>query len=281
MRFSLGSSLGYQLDQPTPFVFNLEVAACDQQKLISESLVFSPPLEPERFTAPETGNRYVRVVAPKGRFELEYRAEVHLVPVIQSPAGITEVEPASLPLETMPHINPSRFCQSDKLKRFAERQFGGFEPGHERVTAVCNWIRDNVDYVSGSTNELTSAFEIVTERAGVCRDFAHLSIALCRALGIPARYVSAYAWQLDPPDFHAVMECYLKGERGGRWYLFDATRMAALDGLVRIGIGRDAADVPFAAPFGPFKADKPDVWIKALDAGREGFTAEAISLSAT
>ncbi len=84
----------------------------------------------------------------------------------------------------------------------------------------------------------------------MCRDFAHLAIALCRAVGIPARYISAYAWQLLPPDFHAVFEAYLHGPAGGAWYLFDPTRMAALDGLVRIGAGRDAADVAFCSIFG-------------------------------
>lgn len=279
MRFSLGSTLSYQVDQPTPFVFNLEAATTNQQRVASESLTFSEPVEPERFRMSETGNRYVRVIAPPGRFTVDYRAEVDLSPVTDDPAGIVELSPAELPLETLPHINPSRFCQSDKLQRFAQREFGGFAPGHERVTAVCNWIHDNVDYVSGSTDALTSAFDIVTERSGVCRDFAHLSIAVCRALGIPARYVSAYAWQLDPPDFHAVMECFLQGPHGRRWYLFDATRKAALDGLVRIGVGRDAADVPFAAPFGAYKAEAPKVWISGEGPTASGMTIQAISLS--
>ena len=100
------------------------------------------------------------------------------------------------------------------------------------------------------------------DRRGVCRDFAHLAITLCRAVGIPARYISAYAWQLQPPDFHAVFEAYLAGPDGaGAWYLFDPTRMAALDGLVRIGAGRDAADVAFCSIYGTAKADAPQVWI--------------------
>lgn len=279
MRFSLGCTLAYEVGQPTPFVFNVEAAGCDRQRVASESLTFSPSAQPDRFQMPETGNRYARVIAQPGPLTLEYRAEVDLDPLIEDPAGIKEIGPGRLPLDTIPHINPSRFCQADKLHRFAEREFGGLPPGHGRVTAICNWIHDNVDYVSGSTDELTSAFDIVTERSGVCRDFAHLSIALCRALGIPSRYVSAYAWQLDPPDFHAVMECFLEGPSGMRWYLFDATRKAALDGLVRIGIGRDAADVPFSAPFAPFKAEKPKVWIEGQGPTDPGMTVRAISLS--
>ena len=279
MRFSVGSTLAYEIEQPTPFIFNLEAVTTDRQRVASETLVFSPPVEPERFRMPETGNRYVRVLAQPGTFQVDYRAEIDLDPIIESPAEIAEITPQFLPMETIPHFNPSRFCQSDTLNRFAERQFGGVQPGHQRVTEVCNWIRDNVDYVSGSTDETTSAVEVFTNRSGVCRDFTHLAIALCRALGIPSRYVSAYAWQLEPPDFHAVMECFLQGPSGPRWYLFDATRMAALDGLVRIGIGRDASDIPFAAPFGQFKAEKPRVWIEGRGATGPGMTVEAISLS--
>ena len=93
---------------------------------------------------------------------------------------------------------------------------------------------------------MTSAYDTVTQRTGVCRDFSHLGIALCRALNIPARYFSGYAYQLEPPDFHACFECFI----GGSWVVFDATRLAHLNGLVRIGIGRDAADAAVASIFG-------------------------------
>ena len=104
------------------------------------------------------------------------------------------------------------------------------------------------------------AADTATERAGVCRDFAHLGITFCRALGIPARFVSAYAWQLDPPDFHACFEAYL----GDRWYLFDATRLAPTNGLVRIGTGRDAADTAFATVFGAVQLNNLDVYIEKI-----------------
>jgi transglutaminase-like putative cysteine protease len=145
--------------------------------------------------------------------------------------------------------------------RFAHSTFGNLRAGYHRVNGICNWIREYVEYQSGVSDSLTSAFDTVTERAGVCRDFAHLAIALCRALGIPARYVSAYAWRLAPPDFHAVIEAYLQGPSGIGWYLFDPTRMSAPDGLVRIGTGRDAADVAFCSPYGEVGFEKPEVWI--------------------
>ena len=103
-----------------------------------------------------------------------------------------------------------------------------------------------LDYLPGSTNASTSAYDTVIQRAGVCRDFAHLGIALCRALTIPARYFTAYAFDLQPPDFHAIFEAYI----GNRWVLFDATRLVPLNGVVRIGSGRDAADAAVATIFG-------------------------------
>ena len=114
------------------------------------------------------------------------------------------------------------------------------------MVAIADWIHDNVEYLRGSTNSVTSAFDTVTQRTGVCRDFSHLGIALCRALNIPARYFSGYAYELDPPDFHACFECFI----GGSWVVFDATRLAHLNGLVRIGTGRDAADAAVASIFG-------------------------------
>jgi transglutaminase-like putative cysteine protease len=114
------------------------------------------------------------------------------------------------------------------------------------VVAISDWIYDNVEYLRGSTSSETSAYDTVTQRTGVCRDFAHLGIALCRALNIPARYFTGYAYQLEPPDMHACFECFI----GGRWTVFDPTRLAHLNGLVRVGVGRDAADAAVASIFG-------------------------------
>ena len=146
----------------------------------------------------------------------------------------------------IPYLFPSRYCQSDRLSRLAWDLFGDIENPHEKVVAITDWIHENVEYLRGSTDSITSAYDTVTQRTGVCRDFAHLGIALCRALNIPARYFSGYAYQLEPPDFHACFECFI----GGSWVVFDATRLAHLNGLVRIGTGRDAADAAVASIFG-------------------------------
>ncbi len=182
---------------------------------MSETLTTSPELDPpDRFEAVESGNRTVRFLVPKGQFQIDYRADISINPLMLDPTEVTEIAAGSLPMDVLPYLNASRYCQSDRLSRFANRQFGHEPAGHQRATAICNWIRDNVDYQAGTSDALTSAYDTLGDRAGVCRDFAHLAIALCRAVGIPARYISAYAWQLQPPDFHAVFEAY--PERPGR-----------------------------------------------------------------
>ena len=263
MNFKIGCRLSYSVSVLTPFVFTLQAAQLARQRVRSEQLTTTPALaEPDRFLQPESGNRVLRYLVPAGQFTIDYQADISLDPLVVDPTDVTEIAAGSLPLEVLTYLNASRYCQSDRLSRFANRQFGHEPAGHQRVTAICNWIRDNVDYQAGTSDALTSAYDTLGDRAGVCRDFAHLAIALCRAVGVPARYISAYAWLLDPPDFHAVFEAYLHGPGGGAWYLFDPTRMAALDGLVRIGAGRDAADVAFCSIYGGAQAQPPTVWIK-------------------
>ena len=280
MDFTIGCTLAYTVQQPTPFVFNLEAARFPRQVITSETLTLTPDLgEPDRFTAPDTGARMARLIVPAGRFQIDYQAQVSLNPLIVDPTEVTELPAGSIPMDVLPYLNASRYCQSDRLARFAIRQFGDKPTGHQRATEICNWIRDNVDYEAGASDVLTSAYDTIGDRAGVCRDFAHLAIALCRAVGIPARYISAYAWQLQPPDFHAVFEAYLHGPGGGAWYLFDPTRMAVLDGLVRIGAGRDAADVAFCSIYGAAQSEPPHVWIKGPPPGPER-TTQAVSTQA-
>lgn len=259
IEFQLGCTLQYDVKGPTAFIFNVEAARFDRQVVRNETLDITPTLDVERITLPESGNRVLRVCAQPGPLRLEYRAEVTLDPVLCETAEVGEVAASRLPLQVLTHLNPSRYCQSDRLALFAQRSFGGMAPGHQRVGMICNWICDHVDYRSGTTDAMTSAADTLIERQGVCRDFAHLAIALCRALGIPARYVSAYAWRLEPPDFHAVFEAWLEGLEGGAWYLFDATRKSAIDGLVRIGIGRDAGEVAFCSIFGASGSEAPRV----------------------
>ncbi|HMR29514.1 MAG TPA: transglutaminase family protein [Geminicoccaceae bacterium] len=277
MRFQVGCELAYEARGAASLVMNIEAAKLARQRILRESLTITPDVPIERYTAPESGNRYLRFAVKGGGIAVRYEAEVELDPHRADPATIDETPVGELPFETLPHLWPSRYSQSDRLLRSARADFGHLGDGHQRVTALANWIHEHLEYERGSSNEHTSAVDTLVERAGVCRDFSNLGIALCRALGIPARFVSAYAWRLDPPDFHAVLEAYL----GGRWYLFDATRQAALDGLVRIGIGRDASDVAFCTWDGEVEAGPMKVWNRPTpgQSHPEEPTVDAISLS--
>lgn len=247
LQFNLGCELRYNITQPSTFIFSIQPISNAHQTILQENLVLDPALNFEAYVAPEFGNRLLRVNAPAGKLQINYQATVAMQHSHQKPDAIAEIPPAELPLDLMSYLYPSRYCQSDQLMEFAGNEFGQLEPGYSRVTEICNWIYDNIKYLSGSSNQHTSAVNTVEDRAGVCRDFAHLGITLCRALNIPARFVSAYAYGLNPPDFHACFEAYL----GDRWYLFDPTRLVPQNSIVRIGTGRDAVDVAFATIFGP------------------------------
>ncbi len=257
-RYQLGSRLQYRVLEPATFVFNIAVMQNVHQRIVTETIRITPQLDFDQYTEEPGGSRYLRVNVPTaGPFEIDYRAEVDVSPHCSPTTTVEEIPPARLPLEVMTYLYPSRYCESDRLGRLAMLQFGHLLPGYSRVQGICNWIHDNVMYLSGSTSSDTSAFNTVTERAGVCRDFAHLGIAFCRSLGVPARFVSGYVVGLHPPDFHAVFEAWLDG----RWYLFDPTRLVSLERFVRVGTGHDAANASFSTIFGPAEMVEMKVFI--------------------
>ena len=260
MKFNLGCQLNYSITQPSTLVFNISVISNDYQKILQENLQIDPQLNTDEYSDPYAENRYFRLNAPSGKLQVSYQATVEVSHFYEDPDAIPEVPPAELPLDTLFYLYPSRYCQSDKLMRLVQYEFGDLKPGYSRVTAICNWIYDNVQYLSFSSDPSTSAYDTATERVGVCRDFAHLGIAFCRALNIPARFVAGYAYGLQPPDFHACFEAYL----GGRWYLFDPTRLAPQNGIIRIGTGRDAADVSFATIFGPVQMEQMHLFVNPV-----------------
>lgn len=261
MDFSFGCELSYRVAAPTVFILNIEAVHAPAHRNLSETLVLMPDLERSGEVTEPFGNRYTRLVAPPGPFSITYSGSVSLDPVRADPATLAETPVGDLPLALFPYLQPSRFCESDRLAAFAAGEFEALAPGYSRVNAICNWIADHIDYRRGVSDAQTSAVQTLEARAGVCRDFAHLGIAFCRALGIPARLVSCYAFGLAPDDFHAVFEAWL----GGHWWLFDPTRKAATDGLVRIGIGRDAAEVSFATIYGQAEPTGMRVWMDAAD----------------
>ena len=244
--FHIDCELDYDVAQQTVFVFNVAVPDDSNQRVITEAICVTPDAPLDEFRDPSGENRYARIDAPPGPLTLSYRAAVQIeLPPVNVHAQQLPV--AALPGPLLTYLRASRYCESDHLFPLAASEFGHLPPDYTRVQAICEWIRSNIAYQIGTSTPTTSAQDVLNNKAGVCRDFAHLAIAFCRALNIPARFVTAYARYAEPPpDFHAVFEAYL----GDRWYLFDPTQLAQLDEMVRIGTGMDASEVPFATFFG-------------------------------
>lgn len=248
MILNVGCSLGYEVLTPTAhFTINVLVNTDAQQRLVSEELVFTPETSSERISSSK-GNRVVRVEAAAGPFELRYNAKVDTRrPPL--PAEVPPDNPGRLPLTVLTYTLPSRYCESDRFNQLAWEMFGSIENRVEQVREICRWVDANIEYKKGSSDGRTSAWDVYQNRQGVCRDFTHLSIALCRALSIPARYVGGFAVGLDPMDFHACFEAHL----GGTWYLFDPTDQIAADDIAVIARGRDAANAALTTVFGKVK----------------------------
>ena len=258
----VGCDLNYKVRCSTNFLFKISAARTQHQTILSESLTFQPNLVPDVCQASAEGNALHRIVAQEGDLTVAYRATVQLSPVVELPAMLEEWSSEKLPADVLTYLNPSRYCESDLLGRFAFEEFGEMQPGFCRVRAICDWVYNHLEYTSGSTTATTTAADVLLQRTGVCRDYAHLAISLCRGIGIPARYVAGYAVDLQPPDFHGFMEAYLEGQ----WYLFDPTKLASVGGLVRIGVGRDAADVSFATLTGSASLNNKSVWANGEEA---------------
>jgi transglutaminase-like putative cysteine protease len=237
MKLSIAAELVYTFADATQVIACLEASHTADQTVLSESLAVQPPVQLLR---DKLGNRRIRA-ALSGQTSIRYVAVVENNLRQLLPLSGRQHLWSELPSEVLPFLLPSRFCPSDKFMRFAGREFVASNDGAARMMAILEWINRNVDYVSGVSNAETTAERTFVDRAGVCRDFVHLGITFARALGIPARAVSAYALDLNPPDFHAVFEVYLDGT----WWLVDPTRLAPIEGIVRIGSGRDASDIAF------------------------------------
>lgn len=244
MLFEVEASLTYDFASPCEVLLLVEAAHGPDQTVRSEALTFWPNVDATRIDDPVTFERRT-VFAACGQVNALYRASVEIAPRAEDLGDLCAVAVRDLPSEVLPFLRPSRYCPSDRLERFADREFRGLSDGR-KVMAIMAWIAEHVDYRSGVSDGATTAIDTFIDRAGVCRDFTHLVIGLCRASGIPARAVSAYAWKLEPPDLHAIAEVFL----GGSWRLIDATGLAPIEGLVRVATGRDAADIAFMTIFG-------------------------------
>ncbi|UXU76237.1 MULTISPECIES: transglutaminase-like domain-containing protein [unclassified Paracoccus (in: a-proteobacteria)] len=209
------------------------------------------------------GNLRMRLTAPGGRLTLQSDAVIAdsglrdpICPAAQ------EIPVASLPDEVLPYLAPSRYCESDMMGQIAWDLFGNVAPGWPRVQAICDFVHQRLVFSYGDADVFRTAHSSYAEQKGVCRDYAHLAIALCRALNIPARYAFGYLGDIgvppspDPMDFAAWMHVWLSG----RWWAFDPRNNSPRIGRITIGHGRDAADVPMIASFGTHRLVDFKVW---------------------
>lgn len=245
-KVDVNSTLEYEISSPTTLLINVAAAMTDHQFVEKEELRVTPSLDATAITVGDLNNRCHRLQLQPGSITIEYEATVQLSPTVADTSDIQQTPQGILDADVLTYLYPSRYCESDRLSQIAFDQFGILNQDYARVNTICDWVAAYITYQAGTTDSRTTAVDVFVQRSGVCRDFAHLAITFCRSLGVPARYVSGYACQLTPPDFHGFFEAYLDGD----WYLFDPTRLAPPAGLVRIGVGRDAADTAFATTWG-------------------------------
>ncbi|CAN7155508.1 transglutaminase family protein [Phenylobacterium sp. LjRoot225] len=244
MRFSVSADLTYQFATPCEVLLLLEAANGGDQRVSRESLIISDNAHITRLDDAETGERRAAFLAAD-TVQIQYQAEIDVAERDCALTGAPGVAIDHLPPEALRHLRPSRYCPSDRFERFVNREFSD-TAGGDRVEAILAWVAEHLDYVAGVSDAATTSLDTFVDRAGVCRDFTHLTISLCRASQIPARAVSAYGWELDPPDMHAVVEVFV----GDKWRLVDPTGKVRPEGLVRVATGRDAADIAFMSIFG-------------------------------
>ena len=270
MRIRVGYELIYQCPQPTPMILMLNIHfSRASDVIIPDHLITEPPIAitPYRDLF---GNWCSRLVAPQGRLRLAATGLVNDSGIADEVApGAQQIPVEYLPDECLMFLLPTRYCDSDRLKDIAWSLFAKTIPGWARVQAICDFVHRHITFGYEHARPTKTAWEAYGERTGVCRDFAHLAIAFCRCLNIPARYCTGYLGEIGMPppygtmDFAAWFEVYL----GSRWYVFDARNNIPRIGRVLIARGRDAADVAIATTFGPNTLESFKVWTDEVAAG--------------
>lgn len=251
MPIDISARFSFELAEPTDVLLQFEVAAIPEQVILSSDCKLSEAQDLARVPAQDAIGERIWMRA-NGLFEVDYSARVEVRRIVPDLASLPRLMPHDLPGETVEYLFDSRYCPAERFQPFVEAEFGELDGG-ARIVAMRDWIAANFAYELGSSTSTTTALDSFIERRGICRDFAHVLITLARASGIPARYVSAYAPGVEPPDFHAIAEVFLADPTtagGGAWYMVDATGMAEPGETAKIGVGRDAADVSFMTVFG-------------------------------
>jgi transglutaminase-like putative cysteine protease len=253
VQIRLGYDIAYECPQPTPLLLMLRVHPSAARDLATPDFVATFPAVPLQTYLDGFGNLCTRLTAPAGMFRMTADATIGCdgAPDEIAPFA-SEIPVPDLPAELLVFLLGSRYCETDKLSEIAWALFGRTHAGWARVQAICDFVHGHIRFDYMQARATKSAFDVYGERTGVCRDFAHLAVALCRCMNIPARYCTGYLGDIGVPrdpapmDFSAWFEAYL----GNRWYVFDARHNRPRIGRVLIGRGRDAADVPLSNSFG-------------------------------
>ena len=236
----------FDISVETPFVFMLRPRSGAQQWVGRESYSFNPLVQPIEYTD-GYGNLCQRFVAHPGTLEVSTSADILSADFMDEAPGAPFTLIQDLPEQVLGYLLPSRYCEADRFNDHTHRVVANTLPGYDQVAAVTAWVRDNIDYRPGSIDSPLSAREVTDMGYGVCRDLAHVAIAMCRSISIPARMVVGYRYNLEPMDLHAWFDAYV----GGRWYTFDPTQPRLEAGYIPVAFGRDAADVAIYTQFGP------------------------------
>ncbi|TVS05706.1 MAG: transglutaminase family protein [Cyanobium sp. PLM2.Bin73] len=258
MRLHAGCKLLFEATGPSSLILMLRPRSGPGQRVVREANEYAPDTVAADFID-SNGNLCQRLMINQGSFQIESTVTVETSDFIDTAPGSAFVPVHELPDFVLPFLLPSRYCQSDLVGELAQTMIEGQEHGYDQVEAIRSWIHAHIEYRYGTSSASTSAVDTVHSRVGVCRDFVHLGIALCRSLSIPARMVVGYLHKLEPMDLHAWFEAFV----GGRWYTFDATQAQPRGNRIAIAYGRDAADVALANQFGPIDLTGMEVWVHA------------------
>ena len=239
-------NITFDVNISTPFILMLRPRSGLNQWIARESYTLNPSVQVVEYTD-NYGNLCQRLIAPPGEFTINTSADILTADAIDVCKGAPFDEIQNLPDSTLTYLLPTRYCESDRFIDLGQKIVAGLAPGYDQVNAIVEWIRNNINYNPDSKHFQLSAVEVNQQGEGVCRELAHLAIALCRGLCIPSRMVVGYLYGLKPMDFHAWFEAYV----GGRWYTFDATQASPIGGRITVAYGRDAADVAIFNQFGP------------------------------
>ncbi len=254
MLIQIGYELLYELPQPTPMILNLNVHYSRAADLVRADRILTEPLVDSRMYRDGTGNWCTRLVAPQGNFRI-FADGLISDGGLAEPAFPYAAEHAveSLPDDSLVYLLASRYCETEHLAATAWALFGGVAPGWSRVQAICDYVHTHIAFDYLAARPTKTAAEVFAERRGVCRDYAHLAIALCRCLNIPARYCTGYLGDIGVPAQHAPMDFagWFEAYLGGQWHVFDPRNNQRRIGRILIARGRDAVDVAMTMTFGP------------------------------